>query len=261
LEYANFKIKGNLEKFILNWAKDKKVKHYVLLDEIHMMESFAFFLSSIRHYDFLDIYVTDSNTQTLLGKNAQILGGRYIQIKMYPLSFKEIMSDTDMKQDEAFKEYMIYGGFPRLTTIDQTMREDYLKQLLDSIIVNDVQAYAQIRNMNLFLHLVNYLSDNIGRETSNKRISDYISSNYQESHSGKTNETIDEYINALINANIIKRVNRFDIRGKEEFKMLPKYYFVDQGLVNARLGFHNIKKSYVLENIVFVELLRRECNV
>ncbi len=240
--------------------KLSKSKTYILLDEVQNVKEWEKAINSL-NVDFdVDIYITGSNAYLLSSELATLLSGRYIEIKMYPLSFKEFLkfneSDTS-NIEEKFYEYLKYGGLPAITQIKDknNLVMAYLNDIYNTIIKKDIIERNSIKDISLLENIVKYVSANIGSSISANKISDYLNSNKIVENSNHL--TIDNYLKMLENAFIFYKADRSDIKSKALLKTLGKYYIADTGLRNIILGFRNIDEGHLLENIVYLELLRR----
>lgn len=249
-------------KDLYNVIKDKlsKRKTYILLDEVQNVEEWEKAINSL-NVDFnVDIYITGSNAYLLSSELATLLSGRYIEIKMYPLSFKEFLKFNNYDKnniEEKFYEYLKYGGLPAITQIKDknNLVMAYLNDIYNTIIKKDIIERNSIKDISLLENIVKYLSANIGSSISSNKISDYLNSNKIVEKSNHL--TIDNYLKMLENAFIFYKADRSDIKSKALLKTLGKYYIADIGLRNIILGFRNIDEGHLLENVVYLELLRR----
>ena len=235
-------------------------KTYILLDEVQNVNEWEKAINSL-NVDFnVDIYITGSNAYLLSSELATLLSGRYIEIKMYPLSFKEYLKfnnyDTN-NIEEKFYEYLKYGGLPAITQIKDkdNLVMAYLNDIYNTIVKKDIIERNSIKDVSLLENIVKYISANIGSPISANKISDHLNSNKIVE---RTNHlTIDNYLKMLENAFIVYKAERSDIKSKTLLKTLGKYYIADTGLRNIILGFRNIDEGHLLENVVYLELLRR----
>ncbi len=241
-------------------SKISNEKMYILLDEVQNVDKWEKAINSL-NVDFdVDIYITGSNAYLLSSELATLLSGRYIEIKMYPLSFKEFLKFNNYDEsnlEDKFNEYLKYGGLPAITQIKDknNLIMSYLNDIYNTIVKKDIIERNNIKDIALLENIVKYISSNIGSSISANRISDYLNSNKVLE---KTNhQTIDNYLKMLENAFIVYKADRSDIRSKALLKTLGKYYIADTGLRNIVLGFRNIDEGHLLENVVYLELLRR----
>lgn len=240
--------------------KLSKEKTYILLDEVQNVNEWEKAINSL-NVDFdVDIYITGSNAYLLSSELATLLSGRYIEIKMYPLSFKEYLkfNNYDITNiEEKFYEYLKYGGLPAITQIKDknNLVMAYLNDIYNAIVKKDIIERNSIKDIALLENIVKYVSSNIGSSISANKISDYLNSNKIVEKSNHL--TVDNYLKMLENAFIVYKADRSDIRSKALLKTLGKYYIADTGLRNIILGFRNINEGHLLENVVYLELLRR----
>lgn len=237
-----------------------KGKSYILLDEVQNVLKWEKAVNGI-NLDFdVDIYITGSNAYLLSSELATLLSGRYIEIKMYPLSFKEYLkfNNYDLTNiEDKFNEYLKYGGLPAITHIKDkdNLVMTYLNDIYNTIVKKDIIERNGIKDIALLENLIRYIASNIGSSISANKISDYLNSNKITTKSN--HQTIDNYLKMLENAFIVYKVERSDIKSKSILKTLGKYYLADTGIRNIILGFRNIDEGNLLENVVYLELLRR----
>ena len=256
--YDDIKNYKDLYKYVKE--KIRKEKVYLLLDEVQNIKHWEKAINSF-NVDFnIDIYITGSNAYLLSSELSTLLSGRYIEIKMYPLSFKEylIFNDYDNNNlDDKFNEYIKYGGLPAITLIKENndLVLSYLSDIYNSIVKKDIIDRNKIKDTALLENIIKYLANNIGSPISSTKISDYLNSNKIIEKSN--HQTIDNYLNMLEKSFIMFKADRTDIKSKSLLKTLGKYYISDTGIRNIILGFRNIDEGHLLENIVYLELLRR----
>ena len=238
----------------------KKGRTYLLLDEVQNVTSWEKAINSF-NVDFdIDIYITGSNAYLLSSELSTLLSGRYIEIKMYPLSFKEYLVfnnyDND-NLDDKFNEYLKYGGLPALSLIkdNDELVLSYLNDIYNSIVKKDIIDRNNLKDTALLENIIKFLATNIGSPISSTKISDYLNSNKIVEKSN--HQTIDNYLNILEKSFIMYKADRTDIKSKALLKTLGKYYISDTGIRNIILGFRNIDEGHLLENVVYLELLRR----
>ena len=248
---------------ILHEYIKSRLKHgemtYILLDEVQLVPSWEKAVNSIRLIKNTDIYITGSNAWLLSSELSTLLSGRYVEIKLLPLSFKEYLgfNGYGVTGDllAYFNRYIKFGAFPGITELrglDSSISA-LLNGIYNTIIVKDVVQRGSVRDPALLERLAQYMAGNIGNITSTKKISDTLTSYGQKT----TSETIDNYINLLENAYIIYRARRFDLKGKSHLKTHEKFYFIDTGIRNELVGYRGDDYGFVLENIVYFELIRR----
>ena len=236
---------------------DEKV--YFLFDEIAEVTDWQKLINGLRVAYDCDIYLTGSNANLLSGELATYLSGRYVEIKVYPLSLSEL-NDFSYEEniDKYLQKYLKYGGFPSVVlTEDEQMKSDILKGIYNSILLKDVSNRGNITQIDVLMKLSLFLLDNIGNPISSSKISNYFKSLNQIVKP----ETINKYLQLLENAFIFYKATRYDIRGKEHLKTLGKYYVVDLGLKNIMLGRMNSNLSSMIENVVYLKLIKDGWNV
>ena len=260
LRYDGLTYKELYELVKTNVQKTKG-KIYLLFDEIQKVKSWELAVNSLRVDFDTDIYITGSNAYLLSSQLSTYLSGRYVEIKMQPLSFKEFLTFYDLgnkTKEEKFNLYLQIGGMPGLCGLN--LNEQMINQALDGIfstvIIKDVINQASVRDYALLNKVVMFLADNIGNSTSVNNIKNTLVSNNSITQ-GTTAGVIDNYIKFLENAFVFYGVKRYDIKGKEHLKTQGKYYMVDMGLRNHLLGLRNTDRGHILENIVFMELRNR----
>lgn len=245
---------------------------YIFLDEIQKVEGFEKVVDSLYIKENVDVYMAGSNSWLLSGELATLLSGRYIEIKMLPFSFAEFYASRDGGDaDRLFADYMANGSFPYIATMDRTKEkiDMYLEGIYNTVIVKDIEERQnrkekdpnkrKVSDISLLKNISKFLASSIGSPVSVKRIADYITS------SGRkvSQNTIDDYIEALVQAYVFYQVDRYDVEGKQLLKQNGKFYIVDLGLRRYLLPKREYDLGYSLENVVYLELLRRgyEVNV
>jgi len=231
-------------------------KNYVFLDEIQNVVNYQKAVDGLYIKDNVDLYITGSNAYFLSGELATLLSGRYVEIEMLPLSFKEYLSAFSDKIDlpSKYRNYLVNSSFPyTLELEDEEQIRAYLDGIYNTVILKDVVARKNISDVNVLESVVRYMFDNIGNITSVKKISDALTS------AGRkiSNHTVENYLLALTDAFILYKVNRYDIKGKQHLQTNEKYYLVDIGLRYFLLGSKKADMGRILENVVYLELLRR----
>lgn len=256
--YDDIKDYKDLYKFVA--SKIKQGKMYLLLDEVQNVTAWEKAVNSFKVDFDIDIYITGSNAYLLSSELSTLLSGRYIEIKIYPLSFKEylIFNNYDKNNlEEKFNEYLKYGGLPAITLIkdNSDLVLSYLDDIYNTIVKKDIIDRNNIKDTALLENIIRYLSNNIGSPISTTKISNYLNSNKITSNSN--HQTVDNYLNMLEKSFIVYKAERTDIKSKALLKTLGKYYICDTGIRNIILGFRNINEEHLLENVVYLELLRR----
>lgn len=238
--------------------KDNK-KYYLLLDEVQFMPRFEEVLNSLLRMDNIDVYVTGSNSKFLSSDIVTEFRGRGDEIRIYPLSFAEFYSVYDGEYDDAWNDYMIYGGLPQVAQFrDERQKAEYLKNIFANVYLKDVVERNRIQNVDEIGILVDVLASAIGAPTNPTKIANTFAT---ERGSSYTNKTISNHIDYLAEAFLISKANRYDIKGRKYIGANLKYYFVDLGLRNARLNFRQQEPTHIMENVVYNELLVRGYNV
>lgn len=247
-----------LDEYIRSLIQDKEM-YYVILDEIQKVEDFESVLNGFLHIENLDIYVTGSNSKFLSSDIRTEFRGRGDEIRVLPLTFAEFVSAYEGSIEDAWDEYKIYGGLPRILsqrTIEQ--KSQYLKDLFQRTYLSDIIERHDVQRVDVLDTLVNILSSSIGSLTNPKKLSDTFISN---SMKDVSINTITSYINYLSDSFLIEKVERYDVKGKQYISTPSKYYFSDIGLRNARLNFRQQEEDHIMENIIYNELLYRGYNV
>lgn len=236
----------------------KAHRYYIFIDEIQLIDNFEDLVNGIKIDFDCDLYITGSNSKLLSSEINTKLRGRGIEIKVYPLSFKEFYDGTSDKT-KSFNDYIKYGGLPYLSSLDKEYeKKEYLKMLNDTLITKDIIDKYKIRNTNVFNALFDLLCSSIGSYVSPNKIANTLVSN---GFKTVDNDAISNYLNYLCDAFIFYKAIRYDIKGKEYLKTLNKYYICDLGLRNERLGYQQLEMTHIIENIVYLELLRRNYQV
>lgn len=252
-----------LYKYVLSHINTEK-KSYLFFDEIQIVEGWEAAINSFLVDLETDIYVTGSNSNMLSSELSTLLTGRYIQIKMQPLVFREFLDfRTDKFKDES-KEDLLWlfirrGGLPSIHSATYEEEDSFtiIGDIYDSIVLRDVVERFKIKNIDLLDRILRFIMDNIGNTFSAKKISDYFKSQ----HRSVNQNTIYNYLDALESTFLISRVNRFDLHGKEILKTQEKFYLSDQGILHSVLGYHDRNIPGILENIVYNELKFRGYSV
>ena len=236
-------------------------RYYLLIDEIQQVNKWEKAINSMNVEFNVDIYITGSNAYLLSSEISTLLSGRYVEIKMLPLSFKEYLEFDHLPHDwtleDKFNQYLKFGSLPQVPTLpqDNTTINEFLLGIYNTVIVKDVISRNNIKDIGLLEQIVKYVVANTGNIISANKISGYISSQ----GGGETTKatTVSNYLDMLEKAYIIYPVKRYDIKGKEQLKNLAKYYVVDTGIRNMLMGYSDSDFGHVLETIVYLELIRR----
>ena len=238
-------------------------KNYIFFDEVQAIPQFERAIDSLFINEDVDLYVTGSNARLLSSEIATLLTGRYVEIEMYPLSFAEYSSAYADQQDanQRFADYLKYGGFPQTVELRRNSTADaaqkYLRSIYDTVLYKDIMARTGSDNRKLEA-VTRFLFDNVGNITSPKKIADTITSD----GISITRNTIDSYLNSLVDSLVIYPIGRYEVKGRKLLQTLGKYYVVDTGLRTTILGSSaDIDRGHTLENVVYLELRRRYSDV
>lgn len=255
-------------KWLYSYIKERLCKDkmtYIFLDEIQNVSSFEKAIDSLYVKDNTDVYITGSNSYLLSGELATLLTGRYVEISMLPLSFAEYNELSKESKENAFSEYMRYGGMPYVATMSKTDEKvnTYIEGIYNTVVVKDIEDRQKrretdpdkrkINDIALLKTIAKYLSSVVGSPVSVKSVTDYLTSNGRR----VSPNTVDDYMDALAESYTFYPAERFDIVGKEILKSNKKWYIVDLGIRNYILPRKNYDLGFSIENIVYFELLRR----
>ena len=245
-------------QYIKDAMKDDR-KYYLLLDEVQFMPRFEEVLNSLLRISNIDVYVTGSNSKFLSSDIVTEFRGRGDEIRIYPLTFAEFYAAFDGEYEDAWEEYIIYGGLPQVAQFSvERQKAEYLKNIFTNVYIRDVVERNRIQNVDEINTLVDILASAIGAPTNPTKISNTFKSERDINYS---NKTISNHVDYLTEAFLISKANRYDIKGRKYVGANLKYYFTDIGLRNARLNFRQQEPTHIMENIVYNELLVRGYNV
>lgn len=251
--FSSLQTAEDLHSYIISHSKEK-AKNYIFIDEIQDIPGFEKVIRSLLLNEDNDIYITGSNAKMFSGELATYLSGRYIEFKIYSLSYSEFLEFHGLTESEtSYELYSRYGGLPYLLNLpleDETVNE-YLKSVYSTIVFRDVVSRYKLRNTLFLEKLIQFLSENIGNLFSAKNISDYLKSQ----HTTISVNQIQNYTEYLNNAFLIHRVERYDLIGKRVFEIGEKYYFENMGIRNIVIGYRITDKAKILENLVYNHLL------
>ena len=258
IENKKYKDPMELFNYVMNRVEDKKM-YYVLLDEIQLVKDFEEVLNSFLKKPNLDVYVTGSNSKFLSTDIITEFRGRSTEIKVYPLSFKEFVEIKEIDEDKAWKEYVLYGGLPPVVLQDnEKQKREYLLNLFETTYLKDIIERNDIKRKDVLDGIVNILASSIGSLTNPMKIyKTYLSTGGKDI----SLNTIISYIEYLENAFLIKKAERYDVKGRKHISTPFKYYFTDLGLRNVRLNFRQQEENHIMENIIYNELLIRGYSV
>ena len=247
-----------LDEYIRSLIVDKKM-YYIILDEIQKVEDFESVLNGFLHIVNVDVYVTGSNSKFLSSDIVTEFRGRGDEVKVYPLSFKEFSEAYSGTENEAWKEYLIYGGMPYiLTRKTDEEKSSYLNNLFETTYLKDIIERNNVGRVDVLNSLINILSSSVGSLTNPSKLANTFLSN---GIKDVNIQTITTYIDYLLDAFLINKSLKYDIKGKKYISTPSKYYFTDIGLRNARINFRQQEENHIMENIIYNELIVRGYNV
>lgn len=239
-----------------------RLMNYIFLDEIQLVPQFEKVVNSLFLKENVDIYITGSNAYMLSGEIATLLSGRYVEIKMLPFSFAEYAQfkrdflKKEVAADETlYNEYVSLGGFPYVASIsnDKNLVRDYIRGIYSTIVLKDIIQRKKLSDSDVLEKVCKFTLSNVGNLISSKKVSDTLTSGGRKTSPA----TVENCYNALTESYLFYKATRYDIKGKEFLKSLEKYYAVDMGLRFFMLGIRTSDDGFILENVVFLELLRR----
>lgn len=242
------------------YIKERLVKGkmtYIFIDEVQQCKEFPEVIDSLFIKPDTDIYLTGSNAVMLSSEIATMLSGRYVEISMLPLSFKEFVSASDSNRSLSgnYRDYVEYGSFPYVLQLKDQPKEirDYLDSLFNTIVVKDIASRKKITDVMMLESVVRFVYDNIGNPLSTKKIADTMTSDGRKIDA----KTVEKYLDALISCFAVYKAERYNVKCKQRLKTQEKYYATDIGLRYVLLGSQSTDVGRILENIVYLELLRR----
>ena len=246
--------KEALYRFIKSKITDEG-RYYILLDEIQYVSGFEDVLNSMLHIKNADTYVTGSNSKFLSSDIITEFRGRSDEIRVYPLTFKEYYEGLGGDKRDRLEEYMRFGGLPTVALMkSREQKIAYLKEIGDKIYLSDLKQRHRIKNETEFDELLDVLASGIGSLTNAKKLSDTFKT---VNHALVSPNTVTKYIDYFIDAFLISRARRYDVKGKRYISTPAKYYFCDMGLRNARIDFRQIEPNHIMENLIYNELIAR----
>lgn len=258
IENSQYREPMVLFNYIMNSVKDNDM-YYILLDEIQLVSDFEKVLNSFLKKPNLDVYVTGSNSRFLSSDIITEFRGRSTEIRVYPLSFKEFVEIKEMPNDIAWKEYVLYGGLPPVVLqTNEKQKREYLANLFETTYLKDIIERNDIKRKDVLDAIINILASSIGSLTNPMNIyKTYLATGDKDI----SLNTITSYIEHLENAFLIRKIDRYDVKGRKYISTPFKYYFTDLGLRNVRLNFRQQEENHIMENIIYNELLIRGYNV
>jgi len=268
-KFNHIKTREQLDEIVLEFLEEHHDKTYLFFDEIQNVSQWEISINGYFKLSNVDIYITGSNSKLLSKELATFLTGRYISIEMYPFSFNEFIDFKEELNQKAFfenefntdienyfDEYISYGGLP--VTIDtKNHKEITLNDLYSSILLHDIVERYEIRNIGLFSRITKFILENIGNLISAHSIYTYL----KHEKINITKSTIYNYLEYLQNAYILSKVTREDLTSKKEISGSEKFYVMDQGFFKSQIEEKQLNIGRILENIVYLELLRNDCKV
>ena len=246
-------------KSLYNYLKDaitSNKMYYIMLDEIQNVVDFQKVIDSIYLKDNVDIYITGSNAYMLSSEIATLIAGRYLQIEMLPLSYKEYIEGIGQEPNaNTFLSYLQNGSFPQILQFNEDVEliNDYVENLFNTIVVKDILSRKKINDVFILKSILSFIIDNIGSTISTKKIADVLSSTARK----VDYKTVEKYLGAMIESYILYQIKRYDIKGKQYLKSQEKYYVADVSFKNMLMPNKRLEMGHVLENIVYLELIRR----
>lgn len=245
-------------EYVHEAVKDEQM-YYVLLDEVQMVSEFEDVLNSFLHIKNVDTYVTGSNAKFLSKDIITEFRGRGDQIHLYPLSFSEFMQGRDVDRYQAWYEYTMYGGLPKILAIEnEEDKADYLRNIFKETYIKDILERNDVRNPVELEELLDYLASAIGGLTNPKKLSDTFKT---VKNASVHPDTIKTYLDYFEDSFLISRAKRYDVKGKKYISTPMKFYFTDCGLRNVRINFRQYEETHIMENIIYNELMIRGYNV
>lgn len=248
-----------IEKMTAVSASKKKI--YIFLDEIQQVEGFERVVNSLYIKDNVDLYITGSNANILSSELSTLLSGRYVEIMILPLSYKEFVSalSPETSKRDLYNRYVQYGSLPYVLELDNDAEviKGYLEGVFNTVVLKDIVARKKIADVMMLESVIRFMFDAIGSIISIKKISDTMTSVGRKISS----HTVESYIDGLVESFVLYRVKRYDIKGKQYLKTLEKYYISDLGLRYIQLGNRGVDLGHLLENVIYLELIRRGFDV
>lgn len=253
-KWAELRDGDALYRYIAEAIRDEDL-YYVFLDEIQLVDGFEEVVNSIKAEFNTDVYITGSNSKLLSHDINTIFRGRGIEIKVFPLSFAEFLAFRQIDKMDAFDEYIQFGGLPyAVRETEAQEKRAYLDMMVNTVITRDMIERYDIHNEALFIALIEFLCSSVGTYVSTNKIANTLKTNGFKS---ADNETVSRYLSHICDAFLFYRADRYDIKGKAYLKTQNKYYAVDMGLRNAAIHYRQIEITHIIENLVYLELLRR----
>ncbi len=256
--YSEYLDSKKLSNYLKEKTNNQDEKYYVLIDEIQKCIGFEAVLNGLLYQQNVDVYVTGSNSKFLSKDIITEFRGRGYEIRVYPLTFSEIEYLYDNKE-QALNDYLIYGGMPLIFNFKEEQgKREYLTQLFNNVYYNDIKERYKIEYIEELDNIVKVLSSSVGSLSNAKKITDTLVSNKGK---GINYRTVSNYMEYIIDAFLFERVERYDVKGRKYLAHNYKYYALDLGLRNAKLNFRQIEENHLMENAIYLELVKRGLNV
>jgi len=256
--YSEYLDSKKLSNYLKEKTNNQDEKYYVLIDEIQKCIGFEAVLNGLLYQQNVDVYVTGSNSKFLSKDIITEFRGRGYEIRVYPLTFSEIEYLYDNKE-QALNNYLIYGGMPLIFNFkEEQEKRNYLTQLFNNVYYNDIKERYKIAYIEELDNIVKVLSSSVGSLSNAKRITDTLVSNKGK---GINYRTVSNYMEYIIDAFLFEKVERYDVKGRKYLAHNYKYYALDLGLRNAKLNFRQIEENHLMENAIYLELVKRGLNV
>lgn len=247
-----------LDEYIREKIVDQNM-YYILLDEIQLVPDFESVLNGLLKLSNVDVYVTGSNSRFLSSDIVTEFRGRSYLIRIYSLSFKEFYEAQNLNKTEAYQQYLRYGGMPLVLSLETDQaKAEYLKNLYELTYFKDIIDRNNVGRNEVLVSLTKMIASNIGSLTSSRKLTNTYKSN---GHKQLSINTVISYLGYLEDSFLIEKVDRYDVKGKRYIESISKYYFTDIGLRNAILNFRQQEENHIMENIIYLELVRRGFNV
>lgn len=256
--YSEYLDSKKLSNYLKEKTNNQDEKYYVLIDEIQKCIGFEAVLNGLLYQQNVDVYVTGSNSKFLSKDIITEFRGRGYEIRVYPLTFSEIEYLYDNKE-QALNNYLIYGGMPLIFNFkEEQEKRNYLTQLFNNVYYNDIKERYKIEYIEELDNIVKVLSSSVGSLSNAKKITDTLVSNKGK---GINYRTVSNYMEYIIDAFLFEKVERYDVKGRKYLAHNYKYYALDLGLRNAKLNFRQIEENHLMENAIYLELVKRGLNV
>ncbi|MCL2218852.1 MAG: ATP-binding protein [Chitinispirillia bacterium] len=259
LEFSHIRTAKELHKYVQGHIRGRSGRHYLFLDEIQAVEQFELAVNSLRAKGNVSIFITGSNAHLLSGELASALSGRYVKFRVTPFTFREALEITGQPDlQKAFADFMKWGGLPgRFAFSEEQEIRKYLMDVYDSIVLRDIVQRFGIRDLNMLDNIVNFLVDNSGCLFSANTISKYIKSQKRSISA----EALYNYVGHIVGSMMFTKIHRCDIKGKNVFATLEKYYIADMGMLQLKRNSTSVSLGATLETVVANELIARGYNM